>query len=98
VHALVTAPLSVLEDKLKLMLTSSQFVVRSEAGLLLNSLQSDEGKNLLSTMSKGTGIWANGRVLGRLSRRSDFDLERDVVGRVATLGGGLYDGLRLRGF
>ena len=85
VHALVTAPLSVLEDKLKLMLTSAQFVVRSEAGLLLNSLQSDEGKNLLSTMSKGTGIWASGRVLGRLSRSSDFDLERDIVGRVATL-------------
>lgn len=85
VHALVTAPLSVLQDKLKLMLTSSQFVVRSEAGLLLNSLEADEGRNLLSTMSKGTRIWANGRVLGRLARCSDFDLERDVVGRVATL-------------
>ncbi len=85
VHALVTAPLSVLQDKLKVMLTSSQFVVRSEAGLLLNSLEADEGRNLLSTMSKGTRIWANGRVLGRLARSSDFDLERDVVGRVATL-------------
>ncbi len=67
------------------MMTSTQFVVRSEAGLLLNSLESDEGKNLLSTMSRGTAIWAEGRVLGHLGRRSDFDLERDVVERVATL-------------
>ena len=41
--------------------------------------------NLLSNISKGTGIWSEGRVLGRLAQRSDFDLERDVVGRVATL-------------
>ena len=67
------------------MMTSAQFVVRSEAGLLANSLATRKGLNLLSNISKGTGIWAEGRVLGRLAQRSDFDLERDVVGRVATL-------------
>ena len=85
VHEIVTAPGAKLGDILKGMMTSAQFVVRSEAGLLANSLASEEGLNLLSNISKGTGIWAEGRVLGRLAQRSDFDLERDVVGRVATL-------------
>lgn len=85
VHEIVTAPSAKLHDILKAMMTSGQFVVRSEAGLLANSLASEEGLNLLSNLSKGTGIWAEGRVLGRLAQRSDFDLERDVVGRVATL-------------
>jgi type IV secretion system protein VirD4 len=85
VHEIVTAPGAKLADILKTMMGSSQFVVRSEAGLLANSLASEEGLNLLSNISKGTGIWAEGRVLGRLAQHSDFDLERDVVGRVATL-------------
>jgi type IV secretion system protein VirD4 len=85
VHEIVTAPGAKLADILKQMMKSPQFVVRSEAGLLANSLASEEGLNLLSNISKGTGIWAEGRVLGRLAQRSDFDLERDVVGRVATL-------------
>lgn len=85
VHEIVTAPAGQLVDILTDMQRSTQFVVRSEAGLLSNSLASEEGLNLLSNLSKGTGIWAEGRVLGRLTRCSDFDLERDVVGRVATL-------------
>jgi type IV secretion system protein VirD4 len=85
VHEIVTAPGAKLADILKAMMASGQFVVRSEAGLLANSLASEEGLNLLSNISKGTGIWAEGRVLGRLAQCSDFDLERDVVGRVATL-------------
>jgi type IV secretion system protein VirD4 len=85
VHEIVTAPGGKMADILKRMMTSAQFVVRSEAGLLANSLASEEGLNLLSNISKGTGIWAEGRVLGRLAQRSDFDLERDVVGRVATV-------------
>jgi type IV secretion system protein VirD4 len=85
VHEIVTAPGAKLADILKQMMASGQFVVRSEAGLLANSLASEEGLNLLSNISKGTGIWAEGRVLGCLAQRSDFDLERDVVGRVATL-------------
>ena len=85
VHEIVTSPSRVLQDELKAMMASGQFVVRSEAGLLANSLATEEGLNLLSNISKGTAIWAEGRVLGRLSRASDFELERDVVGRVATL-------------
>lgn len=85
VHEIVTASSAKLAEILKGMMKSPQFVVRSEAGLLANSLASEEGLNLLSNISKGTGIWAEGRVLGRLAQRSDFDLEHDVVGRVATL-------------
>jgi type IV secretion system protein VirD4 len=85
VHEIVTAPVGTFGDILKSMMRSTQFVVRSEASLLANTLASEEGLNLLSNISKGTGIWAEGRVLGRLAQTSDFDLERDVVGRVATL-------------
>ena len=67
------------------MLASPQMVVRSVAGRLQTSLKSEEGLNLLSNISKGTEIWGEGRVLGRLTGRSDFDLAKDVVGRVATL-------------
>lgn len=85
VDGLLSAPLSELEDTLALMLHSPQLVVRSVAGRLQASLDTEEGLNLLSNLSKGTEIWGAGRVLGRLARRSDFELERDVVGRVATL-------------
>ena len=85
VDGLLSAPLAELDDTLKRMLSSPQLVVRSVAGRLQTSLDSEEGLNLLSNMAKGTEIWGSGRVLGRLARRSDFDLERDIVGRVATL-------------
>ncbi len=85
VHEIVTAPAGTFGDILKSMMRSTQFVVRSEASLLANTLASEEGLNLLSNISKGTSIWAEGRVLGRLAQISDFDLERDVVGKVATL-------------
>ena len=60
-------------------------VVRSVAARLQTALETEEGLNILSNMSKGTEIWGEGRVLGRLAHRSDFDLDRDVIGRVATL-------------
>ena len=60
-------------------------VVRSVAARLQSSLDSEEGRNLLSNLTKGTEIWSEGGGLGRIARRSDFNLERDVVGRVATL-------------
>ena len=52
---------------------------------MATALQTEEGLNLLSNLSKGTEIWGEGRVLGRLARRSDFDLERDLAGRIGTL-------------
>ena len=85
VDALLAAPLAELEDTLKRMLASPQMVVRSVAARLQTSLNADEGLNLMSNLTKGTEIWSEGGVLGRLARRSDFDLERDIVGRVATL-------------
>ena len=85
VDGLLSAPLAELENTLKGMLTSRQLVVRSVAGRLLASLKTEEGLNLLSNISKGTEIWGAGRVLGRLGRSSDFDLERDIAGQTATL-------------
>jgi type IV secretion system protein VirD4 len=85
VDALLAAPLAELADTLKRMLASPQMVVRSVAARLQTSLDSEEGRNLLSNLTKGTEIWSEGGGLGRIARSSDFSLERDVVGRVATL-------------
>ncbi len=67
------------------MLASPQMVVRSVAARLQTSLDSEEGLNLLSNISKGTEIWGEGRVLGRLGRTSDFNLEADIAGRIGSL-------------
>jgi type IV secretion system protein VirD4 len=85
VDAILAAPLAELVDTLKGMMESRHMFVRSAATRLATALKTEEGLNLLSNISKGTEIWGEGRVLGRLGRRSDFDLERDVVGRVASL-------------
>jgi type IV secretion system protein VirD4 len=85
VDALLSSPMAAFEDTLEHMLGSSHMVVRSAAARLQASLETEEGLNLLSNISKGTEVWSQGRVLGRLGRRSDFDLERDVVSRVGTL-------------
>ena len=85
VDGLLSAPLAELEETLEVMLVSRQLVVRSMAGRLLASLDTEEGLNLLSNISKGTEIWGEGRVLGRLGRHSDFELERDIAGRVGSL-------------
>lgn len=85
VDALLASPLDELEDTLDAMMQSRQMVVRSAASRLMTALKTEEGLNLLSNLSKGTEIWGEGRVLGRLGRRSDFDLERDLAQRVGTL-------------
>lgn len=85
VDKLLSAPKAELEDTLADMLMSPQMVARSVAGRLLTSLDSEEGLNLLSNLAKGTELWGEGRVLGTLGQRSDFELERDVVSRTASL-------------
>lgn len=85
VDALLAAPLAELMETLKGMMESRHMFVRSAAMRLATALKTEEGLNLLSNISKGTEIWGEGRVLGRLGRRSDFDLECDVVARVASL-------------
>jgi type IV secretion system protein VirD4 len=85
VDALLAAPPAEFAETLKAMLASSQMTVRSVAGRLQTSLASEEGLNLLSNIAKGTEMWAEGTVLGRLGRCSDFNLERDLVRRVATV-------------
>jgi type IV secretion system protein VirD4 len=85
VDALLAAPPAEFAETLKTMLASSQLVVRSVAARLQASLATEEGMNLLSNIAKGTEMWGEGSVLGRLGRRSDFNLEHDVVGRVGSL-------------
>lgn len=85
VDKLLSEPKEVLQERLEAMQLSPQLVVRSVASRLLSSLDTEEGLNLLSNIAKGTEIWGSGFPLGRLARGSDFDLERDIVGRVGSL-------------